>query len=142
MPHVEQCDLVLFPSNMHKQEQTNFAAQSNCNFLFRLKLDMLASFWPNLMIQWLIIIWLFTSTTPLGFIKKRGGEMSGAALKYTNDTHTHTQAPTFMLTGFMSWSVKAINKPVFPAVCLPVQAFKKNIKPQRQTGQAKEPVCL
>lgn len=59
--------------------------------------------------------------------------MSGAALKYTC-----TQAPTFMLAGFMSWSVKAINKPVFPAVCLPVQAPKKR-PPHGQTGRAKEP---
>ena len=39
MPHVEQCDLMLFPSNIHKQEQTNFTAQSHGNFLFTLKLD-------------------------------------------------------------------------------------------------------
>lgn len=28
MPHVEQWDLLLFPSNIHKQEQTKSAAQS------------------------------------------------------------------------------------------------------------------
>lgn len=91
MPHVEQWDLVWFPSNIHKQEQTKFAAQSNCNFLFTLKFDlrdMLASSCLNLMIQQLIIIWLFTSTTPLGFIKKGGGKKKCPELKYTNDTRT------------------------------------------------------
>lgn len=37
MPHVEQCDLGLFPSNIPKQEQT---AQSNFNFLFTFTLDL------------------------------------------------------------------------------------------------------
>lgn len=144
MPHVEQCDLVLFPSNIHKQEQTNVAAQSNCNFLFTLKLDlqdMLVSLCLNLMIQWLIIIWLFTSTTPLGFIKRGEKKMSGAALKYTNDVRAHTGPHIharwvyeLVCEGDQQASVSCC---VFARTCL-----EKNIKPQRQTGRAKEPVCL
>ena len=57
---------------------------------------------------------LYFQDTPSGLLK--------TGRKYT---YTHTQAPTFMLAGFMSWSVKAINKSMFPAVCLPVQALKK-----------------
>lgn len=60
MPHGEQCEL-LFPGNSHKQEQRLRANQASESGL--------ASFWtPRL-----IIIWLFTSTTPIGFIKGGGG---------------------------------------------------------------------
>lgn len=139
MPHVEQCDLVLFPSNIHKQEQTNMAGQSNCNFLFTVKLhfkDMLAFLFLNRMIQCLIIICLFTSITLLRLNreKKRRRRRRGRRKYRSSEVHNrcmharaHTHRPlTFILAGFMSCSVKAINKPVFPAVCLPVQALKKN----------------
>lgn len=55
MPHVEQWDLLLFPSNIHKQEQTESAAQSKSHFLFMLQ-SMSVSSCVNLMAQQLIII--------------------------------------------------------------------------------------
>lgn len=103
MPHVEQCDLVLFPSNIHKQEQTNMAGQSNCNFLFTVKLDfkdMLAFLFLNRMIQCLIIICLFTSITLLRLIRgkkeeeEEGGGGNIAPLKYTTDTCTRVRTHT------------------------------------------------
>lgn len=42
----------------------------------------------------------------------------------------------------MSWSVKAINKPVFPAVCLPVQALKKNKNKATKANRASERASL
>lgn len=42
-----------------------------------------------------------------------------------------------MLAGFMSGSVKAINKPVFPAVCLPVPAEKKTESHKGKQGEQK-----
>lgn len=43
-----------------------------------------------------------------------------------------------MLAGFMSWSVKEINKPVFPAVCLLVQALKKKKNKATKANRARE----
>lgn len=114
------------------------AGQSNCNFLFTVKLDfkdMLAFLFLNRMIQCLIIICLFTSITLLRLIRKKKKKKKKEGRKYrSSEVHNrymharaHTHRPlTFILAGFMSCSVKAINKPVFPAVCLPVQALKKN----------------
>lgn len=116
MPRGEQCDVV-FPSNIHKQEQRLLPSQASETGL--------ASCWtPRL-----IIIWLFTSTTPIGFINGGGGGMP------TAEVHKRrTQAPAFMPAGFMSWSARAINKPVVSRCVFTRKGPEKiKVKPQRQT---------
>lgn len=155
MPHVEQCDLVLFPSNIHKQEQTNMAGQSNCNFLFTVKLDfkdMLAFLFLNRMIQCLIIICLFTSITLLRLIrkkkkkKKKKGEEEISLLWSTQPIHAracaHTQAP-YIHTGWVYELFCEGDQQASVSCCVfACTGLEKKLKPQRQTGWAKEPVCL
>lgn len=59
MPHVEQCQIVKFPGNIHKQEQTNSAEQSNCDFLFIVKLMQAVAM--------LKCVSLFCATPPIKF---------------------------------------------------------------------------
>lgn len=112
MPHVEQWEFIKFPGNIHKQEQTNTAAQSNCNFLFMQKLLQAA----------LEHIWLFCAT-PIRFNKK----LSEIHKRCVRNTHKPSHS---------SCSARQINNSVFPAECLLVWTLK-NTKPQRQTGRAK-----
>lgn len=112
MPHVEQWEFIKFPGNIHKQEQTNTAAQSNSNFLFMQKLLQAA----------LERIWLFC-TTPIKFNKK----LSEIHKRCVKNTHKPSHS---------SCSARPINNSVFPAECLLVWTLK-NTKPQRQTGRAK-----
>lgn len=123
MPHV---DLVLFPSNIHKQEQTNVAAQSNCNFLFKLILDfqdMLTSLCLNLMTQCLIIIWLFTSATPFGFIKEEGKSVRSCSEVHKRRAHAHKPLHSCLL-GLWAGLWRRSTSQCFPLCVCPYRLWK------------------
>lgn len=116
MPHGEQCDLV-FPGNIHKQEQRlrpNQASESG--FL-----------WNSAANNYLVVY--FNNTHRVYY---RGGESAAEGHK------RRTQAPAFMPAGFMSWSAKAINKPVVSRCVFTRKGREKNKSKATKANKARK----